>query len=269
MSNFRRASSGILAALVLQVAAGGAFAATVSQWSGNTNVWSNSGNFSTFYAEATAAPLSHTITSGAAITAASLTGSTHLVIESSAAQLTGTELSLLTQWVQGGGTLLLFAGSSNATASQVLGSGGLNSSIAVSNSNIGFGSSTVYSNLSLTTTNTAVTGGPFDLRGASFNLSNNFKGVTGGEGLGNSALGASQALRTESVQLGKIFVMGGHFESNGFLWESQSNMQFFLNVLAQGQFVNGLVEVGTPEPASIALTGFALGGLLLLRRKRF
>jgi len=275
MFKSRRAGSGIkilLSALSLHLA-GSAYGATVGQLSGNTSVWANSGNFSTIYTSATVGA-GHTVESAETLTAQNISNNTHFIVESSATALAAAQVSLLVDYVRGGGTLLLFAtpGGSNTSANQImtaLGNGLSGTTMKATTQTFGFPNSNVNWG-ELAGSDPAVQG-VYNLNGA--NLSYNQSNIlTGGSLLAaNNSYTISDAVRVDRYNLGSVYLFGTHLDRDGSTNANQNNIYFMMNILANGGLPAGLVDpgVGAPEPATFALTAVSLvGALLFVRRKR-
>jgi len=274
MFKSRRAGSGIkilLSALSLHMA-GTAYGATVGQLSGNTSIWANSGNFSTIYTAATVGA-GHTVESAETLTAQNISNNTHFIVESSATALAAAQVSLLVDYVRGGGTLLLFASptTSNTSANQImtaLGNGVSGTSMRATTERFGFTGSNVNWG-QLNSTDPSVQG-VYNLNNASLSYTQS-NVLTGGTLLAaNNSYTVSDAVRVDRYNLGKVYLFGTHFDKDTST-VNQSNTFFFLNILANGGLPSGLVDVGgeAPEPATFALTAASLvGALLYVRRKR-
>jgi len=273
----------LLSLLAGCLGAGFGEAATIGQWSSNTanQVWASSGNFSTIYAKATAAPQSHTIESPEAITGANLSNNNYFIISNPTVALTGNELTNLVSWVHAGGILLLFAdpdpsaGGGTSTVSIVnsvlttLGNGSSGTTMQVTNTTFGsltqgFSGGTFASN---DPASSGLTGGMGFFQG--YNL-------TGGNALmantsSNPFYQVANGLRVDNFQLGKVYVFGEEFASNGAGTLNSNNARFFVQLLAQqgsgGGFPGG-GPLDSPEPATFALSGLALAGLLAWRKMR-
>lgn len=273
MFNSRRAGGRtkiLLSALSLHLA-GAAYGATVGQLSSNTSIWANSGNFSTIYTSATVGA-GHTVESGEALTAQNIANNTHFIVESSTTALAAAQVSLLVDYVRGGGTLLLFAtpGTGVTSANQILsalGTGASGSTMSATTMTFGFPNSNVSWG-ELAGTNAAVVGGPYNLSGQSLSY-NQSNILTGGTLLAsNNPYTLSDAVRTDRYNLGNVYLFGTHMDRDGSTNANQNNVYFFMNILGSGGVPIGLVDTSAPEPATFALTAFSLAGAILFARRR-
>lgn len=271
----------LLTIFVLCLTAGTGEAATIGQWVSNTanQVWASSGNFSTIYAKATAAPQSHTIENPEAITGANLSNNNYFIISNPTVALTGNELTNLVSWVHAGGILLLFAdpdpsaGGGTSTVSiantvlTTLGNGASGTTMQVANTTFGsltqgFSAGTFASN---DPASSGLSGGMGFFQG--YNLS-------GGNALmanttSNPFYQVANGLRVDSFQLGKVYVFGEEFASNGAGSLNSNNARFFIQLLSQqGLSGPGPGSLDSPEPATFALSGLALAGLFAWRKLR-
>lgn len=281
-------STKLATVLSLLAFASGAQGASVAQWTGSASsaMWATSSNFSTLHANLTAIggngqPL-HTITSVADITTSNLNQHGFLVVSDATRSMTGSETSALVDWVQTGGILLLFGTPSGgatgtATGNQVLSA---LSTASSSNPSMNFNGNSYgagyYGGASgpLAGTDPAVTG----IVGSNLAWIS-AAGVSGGSALstgfgGNFDLG--NYLRVGQFGTGKVYVFGEQFGANwntsGFQ-QGTSNLQFFLNILAQEtRFPGPQGPTGpltdSPEPASVLLTGCGLGVVAWISRRR-
>jgi len=263
----------LLSALAIQLA-GNAYGATVGQMAGNTSIWANPGNFSNIFNAATMGA-KHTVESAETLTATNIANNTHFIVEGSATAMAAEQVSLLVDYVRGGGTLLLFATPSTGrtSANQILGALGVGlsgSAMSVTGSAFGFPGSTLNWG-SLSSTDVSVQG-PTNLNGASLNFAQTHI-LAGGSLLAlNESPSISDAIRMDRYNLGRVYLFGSHIDSNLANTSNQSNINFFLNILSSGSTPIGLtmstVDVGTPEPATFALTAFALAGVALYARRK-
>jgi hypothetical protein len=261
-----------------------AYAATVSQWVGDPSGtrWSNSSFYSALQGAAfVTGGAGHTLEASAeAITSAALANNTHFVMNSnaSASALTDTEYTALTNWVRGGGILILFAtgdASSIALANNVLNN--LGSAIDVTTSKVGPGFPTAgTTGGNLNGSDTAVTNPSNNLTNQQLRMYQS-NVLTGGSLLAannipNPSNNFGAALRVDNVNLGKVYVFGDSFASN-FLVNggggNHANLQLFLNILSQGQLSGGGggPTGDTPEPSSILLTALGIAGLAYWKRR--
>jgi hypothetical protein len=248
-------------------------------------MWASTGNFSTLYSNLTAIggngqPL-HSVVSVNEISTQTLNQSGFLVVSDATRSLGANESQALVNWVQGGGILLLFAtpsgtGTSTTAGNEILSA--LNSASSGS-PNINFNGATYgagyYGGASgpLNGTDPAVVG--INGQNLAWYQAN---GISGGTALstgfgGNYDLG--NYLRVGNFVSGKVYVFGEQFGANwnvsGF--QNGSNLQFFLNLLAQetrypGSFGPEDPFAENPEPASIALTGIGLAAAAYIARRR-
>lgn len=263
----------LLSALSLHLV-GTAYGATVGQFSGNTSVWANSSNFSNIFTSATMGA-AHTVESPEALTATNIANNSHFIVESSATALAAAQVSLIVDYVRGGGTLLLFAtpGTGNQSANQILGALGTGLSgnaMSVTNSSFGFPGFLLNSG-TLNSQDPAVKGttafnnlNGFDLSYYQTNV------LSGGAHLANiEANTISDGIRVDRYSLGKVYLFGTRLDENGATNANWNNTVFFMNMLSSGGLPAGLVDTSAPEPATLGLTAFSLAGALLyLRRKR-
>lgn len=273
--------------LSLLVCASGAFGATVAQWTGSSSgaMWATSSNFSSLYSNLTAIggngqPL-HSVVSVNEISTQNLNQSGFLVVSDATRSLQSSETQALTDWVQSGGILMLFAspsagGTARTVGNQILTS--LSSAISGS-SNMNFNGTTYgagyYGGASgpLAGSDPAVAG----ITGNSLAWYQ-ANGVSGGAALstgfgGNYDLG--NYLRVGNFSSGKVYVFGDQFGANWNVsgYQPGSNLQFFLNLLAQESRYPGSYGPedpfnDNPEPASIALTGIGLAAVAWIARRR-
>jgi hypothetical protein len=271
----------LLTVLAVCLATGTGEAATIGQWVSNTanQVWASSGNFSTIYAKATASPQNHTIENPEAITGANLSNNNYFIISNPTVALTGNELTTLVSWVHAGGILLLFADPDPSA-------GGGSSTVSIANNiltTLGNGSSATTMQVASTTFGSLTQGFSSGTFASNDPASS---GLTGGMGFfqgynlsGGNALMANTSsnpfyqvangLRVDSFQLGKVYVFGEEFASNGAGTLNSNNARFFIQLLAQqGLSGPGPGSLDSPEPATFALSGLALAGLLAWRMKR-
>jgi hypothetical protein len=247
------------------------YGGTIGQWvnTPSNSLWAASGNFSSIYAAATSGTLSHTVTSGDQINSNVLNNRNFFIIANPTAVPSTFELNLLANWVRSGGILLLAADmyasdlAALNTVLQALGTPDSGQTIQYSSTLYGAGFQTVTG--SLQGTDAAVQG----ITGRPLAMTNGYT-LTGGFYLAedrfwqNPNLG--NFLRMDTYQLGKVYVFGSrldinpNFNSNPFGY----NNQFFHNLLGQNPFITG----ETPEPATLAITAFALIGLGLWSRRR-
>jgi len=264
----------LLSALAIQLA-GNAYGATVGQMAGNTSIWANPGNFSNIFNAATMGA-GHTVESSEALTATNIANNTHYIVESSATAMAAEQVSLIADYVRGGGTLLLFATptTGRTSANQILGALGAGlsgSAMNVTGSTFGFAGSTLNWG-TLSSTDRAVQGGPANLNNSSLNFAQTYI-LSGGSLLAlNESPSISDAIRVDRYSLGKVYLFGSHIDSNLANSTNQNNIYFFLNILSGGSLPTGLpmgtVDVGAPEPATFALTAFALAGVALYARRK-
>ena len=143
--------------------------------------------------------------------------------------------------------------------------------MSVTSSSFGFSGSTLNWG-SLSSTDRAVQGGPANLNGASLNFAQTYI-LSGGSLLAlNESPSISDAIRTDRYNLGRVYLFGSHVDSNLANMSNQNNIFFFLNILAGGSLPSGLpistVGGEAPEPATFALTAFALAGVALYSRRK-
>jgi hypothetical protein len=261
----------LLAALSVTISFN-AFGATVGQLAGNSSIWANPGNFSNIYVAATVGA-GHTVESAETLTAQNIANNTHFIVESSATALAAQELSLLVDYVRGGGTLLLFATPTTGVTSanqilSALGPGLSGTTMSVQTMTSGFpGTSLNWGSLS--GSDPAVQGTVANLNGQSLNYTQT-RLLMGGTHLAVvESPSISDAIRVDRYQLGRVYLFGTHIDSNTVTGVNQYNTQFFLNILANGGLPSGLVDTGVPEPSTFGLSAVTLAGALLyLRRKR-
>jgi hypothetical protein len=261
-------------------------AAVVGQWSQNpgTTNWTHS-DFSSFYTAAFVTG-GHTINpagSTGEVTLSNLNNFTHFVLNTSssagaAAAVQSSNFSSLGTWVNGGGIAIVFLNGTNDAAANALGNSILaaaGSSITASGGTIGFPGFDTNGSL------TSLAGADIAGRPLTFMQPNR---VSGGSLLAqdmipnaDSNLGA--ALRVENVGMGKVYVLGEHFENRWFIQQGNgnANLQLFLNMLAQGQLQSsGAPPLGgggdpfseNPEPGTLLLTAAALAGVAYWRHRR-
>ncbi len=247
-------------------------AGTIGQWVGSASnsIWASSGNFSSIYAAATGGGLSHTVTSGDQISSSVLDNRNFFLIANPTSTPSGFELNLLANWVRAGGILILtvdmYAPNLAATNAvlQTLGIGASGQAIEITSVLQGGAFQTIGG--SLQGTDAAVQG----IAGRPLSTTGGFT-LTGGSFLAQDAfwqnpnLGAY--LRTDTFQLGRVYVFGTRIDINPNINSDPFgyNRQFFLNLLGQGGY-SGSSDV--PEPASLAVTAFALIGFGLWSRRR-
>jgi len=257
-------------------------AAVIGQWTGNPNgqFWAASGNFSTIYANATAAPQSHTVESAEAITTQTLSNKQFFIMApSGSATLSGTEMTALTTWVNGGGILLLFADPEAASGY------GANTRTIANDvlTSLGSGSNGLMQINAATFGNqfcTPCTGGGSLVAGDSATtglVGSNLSYYMSYTISGGSTLGFNGAAVNTYNSVGKVYVFGERIDygtsgQNGFpiglTSNNTTNLQLFLNLLAQqGGGGGGGGGGAVPEPSTLVLTGFALAGVVALRRK--
>lgn len=253
------------------------WSATVGQWSGNSSssIWAQSGNFSTIYAAATAGPVTHSVASAQSITYGNLAASTHFIIANPTQPMNGEEINAIANWVYGGGILLLFADPDAAigvstinTILSVLGAGMSGNPMSVNNSELwGTGVQTLGGPL---VGNSPAVNGVVNLQGAMLAFTQAY-GVTGGSAIAGHTYqmdSLGYALRTDTFQLGRVYVFGGNFANNYNVGGGGANRQFLLNLLGPGSapFTGSFEEA--PEPATLILSGLGLAALVYFRRRR-
>lgn len=240
------------------------FAASVGQWSSNTDVWSASSNYSTIYAAATVAGHQFDPTSES-ISQQTLAGNTHFIVSNPSSTGAPGEVSTLSRWVRGGGTLVMFAnpevgGYSMFTsyfANAIL--SGIGSSMSVMSQPFGFGGPQVLGTLG---------GSDASLNGIQGGglASGSILPILGGNSLAVSGALLPYLVRYEQIGTGRVYVIGGNIASNALIAEG-ANRQFLLNLLTQGNAFTGFAEEA-PEPGTIALTAIGLIGAIYVKRRR-
>jgi len=273
--------------LSLLVCASGAYGATVAQWTGSSSsaMWATSSNFSSLYGNLTAIggngqPL-HSVVSVNEISTQTLNQSGFLVVSDATRSLGTNESQALVNWVQGGGILMLFAtpsgtSTSTATGNQILSAlqqGAPGSPSINYNGNV-YGAG-YYGGASgpLAGSDPAIAG----IAGQSIAWFQ-ANGISGGTALSTGFGGnfdLSNYLRVGNFASGKVYVFGEQFGANWNVsgYQGGSNLQFFLNLLAQesrypGSFGGEGPSSDQPEPASIALTGLGLAAVAWMARRR-
>jgi hypothetical protein len=248
-------------------------AATVGQWNQSSSIWASAGNFGSIYSAASNG-LNATIETPEAITAANLANDNFFVVHNPKASLTASEATALFSWVSNGGILLLFADA----AAQV---GNANSLLTGVHSNLSFTSDRMGSdfyqvgaNMTGNDITSGLTGGLGFYSGLILRSSG--PNVSLATGQGNFDLNLS--LRMQAISLGKVYVFGTALDAD-YNRSGWSNQAFFLSLLSQqvnaGNFGGGGISgggsldlVSNPEPSTVGLFGFAVAGLLFLKRRK-
>lgn len=278
----RRFIRGVGTAVCLAALAPAGFSASIGQWTGGANanqVWAASGNFSSIFTSATVGAPAHTVTSTAEITQQSLSNYQAFSVANPQTALSGAQISALVNWVQTGGVLLLYATPMGGTSSvnivnsilTSLGPGSSGQQMAATSTTLG---SPLFQATggSLTGNDPAVSG----LTGARLSFYQAFQ-ITGGSLLSTSPGGnfdLGRMLRSDTFQLGRVYVFGERFDANWNLAGSGSNRDFFLNLMAQnfarppGAGQGGDPFSDAPEPATLGLTGLTLVAAAVWHRRR-
>ncbi|MBL8173674.1 MAG: hypothetical protein JNK48_03340 [Bryobacterales bacterium] len=216
------------------------------------------------------------------MTAQNIANNTHFIIESSALAMAAQQVSLVVDYVRGGGTLLLFSNpdqGGRTSANQILGALGVGlsgSAMSVTGNESGLSGSTLPWG-TLSSTDSSVAGPVANLNGASLNWARTYI-LSGGQLLSqDGSPSISDAIRMDRFNLGRVYVFGTRLDSNlatGFQTLG-TNAVFFQNILGTGSLSSGLPTgfvgggVGSaPEPASFALTAFALAGVAVYARRK-
>jgi len=238
-------------------------AATVGQWASSGSIWASSGNFSSIYSAATLGA-GVTVESPETITSANLANDQFFIVKNPTASLTGAEATALMNWVNSGGILLVFAESASQTdaANNVLSS--VHSGVSYTNNYTGSNYFQISGNFNGTDV-TAGLSGPMGM----------YTGLTlnGGKSLVNPGAAnwnMDATLRTEGINLGKVYVFGSALDAN-YNQAGWSNTQFFLALLSQNAGISGggFTSLDTaPEPATFAFAGLGLAGLIYAKKRK-
>ncbi len=240
------------------------FAASVGQWTSNSDVWSASSNYSTIYAAATVAGHRFDPTAEG-VSQQSLAGNSHFIISNPTSVGQPGEVNTLRSWVRGGGTLIMFANPDAGAYSMYTSYfanallSGIGSGMSVMSTPFGFGGAQVLGTLG--GTDAAVNG----IQGGGL-ASGSILPVLGGNSLAVSGALLPYLVRYEQLGTGKVYVIGGNIASNSLISEG-ANRQFLLNLLTQGNAFTGFADE-TPEPSTMVLTALGLAGAIAARRKR-
>lgn len=278
------ATLGVLALSTLSHAA--TATSTLGQYNGNASstFLAATGNFSNFYAAATASSIGHTVETPEAITAASLKNNSHFIIAAPQSAPSASALSALRQWVMDGGVLLLMADpNANAyggaaaanTINSILAQLGSNMSVSTAGSPIG-GQSSFAGYASLTGNSSAVTGGPNNISNGTLSTLAFFP-VVGGTGFSQNTSALNNLMRVGNlnsggqVSIGQIYVFGNSsLASNGAIYTNSNNRSFFINLLGQNLGVGESPGASddNPEPATVTLVIAGIAGVVWYRRRK-
>jgi hypothetical protein len=218
------------------------YSSTVGNWNGSLRDW-NSPDMSIIKGIITAA--GNTVEADEAITAGNLSNDQVFIMGEPVSTPTGSELTTLASWVNGGGILLLLADSGNT---------GLP---ALNNISSGIGASLVWGGSS---SNTALAGGNFASTGPPFNIVGQLltdspgTAVTGGTAL------AGNYLAYQQFGSGWIFGFADRTDHDVLVSPGNTNAKLFLNIV-------GGTASSVPEPSTGLLLIGGLAGLLGFRRQ--
>ncbi len=201
---------------------------------------------------ATLSGAGHTILADNAITDGNLGLADLYWIGEAFSSPTAGELTSLTNWVNGGGILLVFFDSSCSGCS-----GGNAVLSAIGTSMVAAGSASAAP---FTGGSPATEGGPYNIVGQEL-LTSPGTAITGGTAL------AGSFLAYQSIGSGYVFAFADRSDHNGFVNTAASvNGQLFLNIAAMGGAAQPGGEV--PEPATQALLGAGLVALAVFRYRK-
>jgi hypothetical protein len=254
-------------------------AATIGVYGGSeaNQQWAASGNFSTIYANATSGSLNHTVVSTSDITQTNLNNYRFLVVSNPITAMSTAQMTAVTNWVNQGGILLLFASGGQSTSTGIVNSilGRLGAGASGQTMSVGgrtYGDQYYVSSAGVFTgADPAVAG--LAAGGLAYFYANQVNGgsllaqVTGN----NFDLGSM--MRVDTFNLGKAYVFGERFDWNFLGTNNANNTQFFVNLLAQNTNFQlpggggGSFDASSPEPATFGMAGLVLTGLILIRRR--
>jgi hypothetical protein len=224
-----------------------ALSAVIGNWSGSGRSW-NQGEFTTIKALMTTE--GHMVLPDLPISAPNLAGVDMYIVGEATAAPSPAEMSVLSDFVQDGGCLLVFTNSSFS------GGPGGNAILTGIGSSMSFASGFDNAVGPFSAGNFASEGPPYNLVGQNLGVSpgNHVSGGTTLYGFG---------LHYEGIGSGHVYAFGDRYDHDVFSPStSNTNGQLFLNIAHNCGVI--------PEPASISLAGMALlvCGLLATGRQR-
>ena len=225
----------------------------IGNWSGSEGTWNNAVDYSSI--AAAMARAGHSIEADGPITAADLSNDNLFIIGVPLTTPTAGELSDLADWVNGGGSLLVFTGQ------DFRGGADANNILAGIGSSMSFTSARSRATGPFQGGNFATTGPPFNIVGQdTTQVAVQANRLSGGTVLYGNAGPEQAGIRVEQIGAGFVYAFGGQYATNySAPSEVTSNGQFFLNIAH---------HYVVPEPTTFALVAFGFLSALQSWRTR-